>query len=244
MSVIMKNLKRHISSRLISIVVLGLLIIVPDSADAQQQRSSKQMYVVPFIGIGTVSGDVEVAYSPLESAGYSNYTRNWQFHAGFNFTAKFLFWQSQFEESERSRLSKLGLLGGIDICLVPGGAKQITSSEGVHTSANDNLKETFIYLAPCLVFKAPQVPFHILMAVGINHRVWDKSRIEGIDLKNSIGTSVIGVIRFRSLWTGISIHHGQYDSSVTDNFSGQIITPINLSSRTVWLHIGVNGWEP
>ncbi len=240
----MEHLKRHISSRLICIAFFSLLLIVPDSADAQQQRLSNKTYVVPFVGIGTMFGDLEAAYSPSEPIGPSNYTRSWQFQPGYSFTARFLFWQSQFEESARSRISKFGLLGGIDVCLVPSGTKQFIGSDGIHTPANDNLRETLFYLAPSLVFKTPRIPFHWLIAVGINHRVWDRSSIEVADPKNSFGTSVIGVIRFHSFWTGISIHHGQSDTSVADNFSGQIITPVDFSLRTVWLHIGINGWEP
>ncbi len=241
----MSNFGKHIIIRSICIICVGFSVLVPSTIQAQQQSPTiRGISVVPYFGIGTAFGDLDVLYRSVYPIEYSNEARSWQFQSGYNFTAKILLMQSPLRNDKQSHLVAVGLLLGVDASLIPRDAKQFIDSEGVHDSSYARLREDVLYLAPSVLLQPRKLPFQFLFAFGINRRVWNRSDISGAPLENTTGTSLIALLRYHSFWAGISIHHGQSVSSVTDFFRGDVFTPVEYSASTLWLHIGVCGWTP
>ena len=149
-------------------------------------------------------------------------------------------------EGEKSGLVTIGLLGGCDLSLLPTRLDKITSADGTYRGDSDNkLIENNVYLTPGFVIRPKIIPVQLLLMAGVNYRIWNGSNLSGIDLENSFGISWMAMIRYHSIWVGITVHKGRsrfirkgINWPLGNEFS------VDISRTTVRLSIGFNGWHP
>jgi len=215
-------------------------------AQAQQLGPNKaKVAIVPFFSVGLTFGDLQESQSIEEHLEYGSHLRNWQFHPGYTFTARFLLWQSQFVRSENNRLVTIGLLSGGDFSLLPMRANRIESSDGSFVDVSNNrLIESNVFLTPGVVVRPRKVPIQLLLMAGVNYRISKESSLSGTQLENGFGTSWIAMVRFHSIWSGISVHRGR-----SRNIHKSMFWPYGPDwsediscTTTVRLSIGFNGW--
>jgi hypothetical protein len=191
--------------------------------------------------MGKAFGGVEASYLPDESLGITGNTREWRFHSGINFTARFFISHPKGGDlHDHSRVS-LGILGGIDMCLVPRDGDTFQDFEGTFPANEDELNDNAVYLAPSIILRPSSNSVQFLLAAGLNYRIWNKSHVHEIPLTNSFGTSLIALVKHRALWTGVSIHHNRVDTHTYDGNTGRLRFSVQASSTTIWFNVGYSG---
>lgn len=246
MNSIFNSHKRRLSSVLVSTSILCVFSFCPTITQAQQLEPNKaKIAIVPFFGIGLTFGDLQESQSIEEYPEYGIDSRNWYFKPGNTFTARFLLWQSQFVGGENSSLVTIGLLGGCDLSLLPMRLDRIESVDGtLHGGSHDKLIERYIFLAPGFVIRPNIIPVQLLLMVGVNYGFWNGTTLSWLKLENGFGTSWMAMIRYHSIWAGITVHRGR-----SQFIRKSMIRPygndwsVEISRTSVRLSIGVNGWH-
>ncbi len=247
MNSIFNSHRRCLVSVFVGTSIFWVFYFCPTIVQAQQlDRNKAKVAIVPFFGVGLTSGDLQESQSIEEDPEYGSHSRSWHFNPGTTFTARFLLWQSQFVGSENAGLVTIALLGGCDLSLLPMRPDKITDVDGTYTgSSNDMLRENNVYLAPGFVIRSNIIPVQLLLMAGVNYRISNGSNLSGIDLENCFGMSWVAMIRYHSIWGGITVHKRR------SNFIRKSMfwplgyeASVNVSRTTVMLSIGFNGWRP
>ena len=238
--------RRRLVSVLVGTSIFWVFFFCSTIAQAQQLGPNKaKVAIVPFFSVGLTFGDLQESQSIEEHLEYGSHLRNWQFHPGYTFTARFLLWQSQFVGGENSGLVTIGLLSGCDLSLLPMRPDKITSADGTYRGdLDDKLIENNVYLTPGFVIRPNIIPVQLLLMAGVNYRSWNGSNLSGIDLENSFGISWMAMIRYHSIWGGITVHKGRFRFRKSMFWPLGYEASVDISRTTVTLSIGFNGWHP
>jgi len=231
----------------VSTSIFWVFSCCPTIAQAQQLGPNKaKLAIVPFFGIGLAFGDLQESQSIEEHPEYESYWRKWHFNPGYTFTARFLIWQSQFVGNENHGLVTIGLLSGNDLSLLPMRPDRIESVDGtLRGGLNDKLIENYVYLTPGLVIRPNKIPIQLLLMAGVNYRIRKGSKLPGIHLENGFGSSWMAMIRYHSIWAGITVHRGRSRYiQKSPIWPYGYNTSVDISRTTVRLSIGFNGWHP
>lgn len=243
----MDSHKRLLNRVLVGILILNVISFFPTVAQAQQLEPNKpKLAIVHFFGIGPAFGDLQGSQSNREYPELGTYSRTWHFHPGYTYTARFLLWRSHFARTDNHRLVTIGLLSGGDFSLLPMKGSRIESVDGIiQDPPNNKLIVSNVFLTPGVVVRLGKIPLQLLLMAGMNYRFSNESSLSGIQLENGFGTSLVAMIRFHSIWSGISIHKSRSKYIYHSNMRPPgYETSVDMSCTIVRLSIGFNGWHP